>query len=191
MNILESLLGQDAAGVAQQLGRQFGIDESQASAALGALLPALVAGFHQRASSPVGLESLEAALSGGQHQQYANNLPSLGGPGVVETGNDILGQIFGSKDVSREVARRASTQSGVGADLLKRMLPVVAALAMGAMARRRFGQPSAQAGMVPAPGTSAADGGLLGMLAPMLDANRNGTMVDDVLGMIGRSMGGR
>jgi hypothetical protein len=191
MNILESLLGQDAAGVAQQVGRQFGLDESQASSALTALLPALVAGFHQRAANPSGLEALEAALRGGQHRSYLDDLQSLGRPDAVNAGNDILGQIFGSKDVSREVARRASTQSGVGADLLKRMLPVVAALAMGALARRRFGQPSAQAGMVPAPGTSAAGGGLLGMLAPMLDANRNGTMVDDIVGMIGKAMGGR
>lgn len=191
MNLLESLLGQDAAGVVQQVGRQFGIDESQASAALGALLPALVAGFHQRASSPTGLESLEAALRGGQHQQYANNLPSLGEPGAAETGNGILGQIFGSRDVSREVARQASTQTGLGVDLLKRMLPVVAALAAGALARRQFGGASAQAGMLPGPAQASQGGSLFDVLAPMLDANRNGTMVDDVIGMLGKAVGGR
>jgi hypothetical protein len=191
MNILESLLGQSAAGVVQQVGRQFGLDESQTSSALGALLPALVAGFHQRASSPTGLESLEAALRGGQHHSYLDDLQSLGRPSTVNAGNDILGQIFGSKEVSREVARRASTQTGVGADILKRMLPVVAALAMGALARRQYGGASAQAGVVPSPASSAAGGGLLEALTPMLDANRNGSMVDDVLGMIGKVMGAR
>jgi hypothetical protein len=191
MNILESLLGQSAAGVVQQVGRQFGLDESQTSSALGALLPALVAGFHQRASSPTGLESLEAALRGGQHHSYLDDLQSLGRPATVNAGNDILGQIFGSKEVSREVARRASTQTGVGADILKRMLPVVAALAMGALARRQYGGASAQAGVVPSPASSAAGGGLLEALTPMLDANRNGSMVDDVLGMIGKVMGAR
>jgi len=29
------------------------------------------------------------------------------------------------------------------------------------------------------------------MLAPMLDSNRDGSMVDDVVGMIGKFMGGR
>jgi hypothetical protein len=29
------------------------------------------------------------------------------------------------------------------------------------------------------------------MLVAMLDANRNGTMVDDVIGTIGKAMGGR
>jgi hypothetical protein len=189
MNILESLLGPDAAGVAQQVGRQFGLDESQASAALGALLPALVAGFHQRASNPTGLEALEAALRGGQLDASLDSPQSLGRTETVDAGNGILGQIFGSKDVSREVARRASAQTGVGTDLLKRMLPVVAALAAGALARRQFGGASTQAGMAPAP--ASAGGSLLDALAPMLDANRNGTMVDDVLGMIGKAMGGR
>ena len=41
----------------------------------------------------------------------------------------------------------------------------------------------------PAGGAQAslsAGGGLLGMLAPMLDANRDGSMVNDVIGMLGR-----
>jgi hypothetical protein len=191
MNMLESLLGNDAAGVAQQLGRQFGLDQAQASSALAALLPALVAGFHQKASSPPGSGSLLDALRGGQHQQYFDDPRVLGRPDVGAAGNDILGQIFGSKDVSREVARRASTQTGVGSDILKRMLPVAAALVMGALARRQFGGASAQAGMVPSPGAEPHGGGLLDMLTPMLDANRDGTMVDDVIGMIGKAMGGR
>jgi len=43
---------------------------------------------------------------------------------TVQDGNGILGHIFGSKDVSREVAARASAQSGVGADVLKKLLPI-------------------------------------------------------------------
>ncbi len=191
MNILESLLGHDSASVVQQMGRQFGLDESQASAALGALLPALVAGFHQKASNPTGLGALEAALRGGPLDANLDSPQSLGRAETVDAGNGILGQIFGSKDVSREVARRASAQTGVGADLLKRMLPVVAALAAGALARRQFGGASTQAGMVPAPSQASAGGSLFDALAPMLDANRNGTMVDDVIGMIGKAMGGR
>ena len=191
MNMLEALLGNDADGVVQQLGRQFGLDESQASSALGALLPALVAGFQQRAANTSGLESLEAALRSGHQHGYLNDLQSLGRSDTVSVGNDILGQIFGSRDVSREVATRASAHAGVGADILKRMLPVVAAVAMGALARRQFGGASARAGMVPGPAAPGQGGGLLDMLTPMLDANRDGTMVDDVIGMIGKAMGGR
>jgi hypothetical protein len=181
MDILSSLLGDQSAGVTNQLGRQFGLDPSQASAALTALLPALAAGLKTNAASSSGLEGLAGALASGGHQRYVDDLSTLGQPETAADGNGILGHIFGSKDVSREVARRASAQSGVSADVLKQMLPVVATLVMGALARRQV-----EAGPAAAPG-----GGLLDMLSPMLDANRDGSMADDVMGMIGRFMGGR
>jgi hypothetical protein len=190
MNMLEALLGDQAGGAVDQLSRQFGLDSSQTSSALGALLPAVAAGFQRNASSPSGLEALLGALGSGRHGQYADDLQSLAQPGTVDDGNGILGHIFGSKDVSREVARRASAQSGVGTDVLKQMLPVVAAMMMGAMSKRQFGGAPAQGGLGAALGQGGG-GGILDMLAPMLDSNRDGSAVDDVIAMIGKFMGGR
>jgi len=191
MNVIEALLGNQAGGVVEQLGQQFGLDESQTSSALGALLPALAAGFKRNASSQSGLDSLIGALSGGQHGQYLDDIQSLGRPETVDDGNGILGHVFGSKQVSREVAQRASAQSGVGPDILKQMLPVVATVVMGAMAKKQFGGASAQPGPGPQLGGQGGGGGLLDMLTPMLDADRDGSMVNDVIGMIGKFMGGR
>jgi hypothetical protein len=194
MNMIDSLLGAQGGAIVQQLGRQFGLDEQQASSALGALLPSLAAGFRREASSQPGLESLLGALAGGQHQRYVDDLQALGQPDAVADGNGILGHIFGSKEVSREVASRASAQSGVGADVLKQMLPVAAALVMGALSRRQAGGAATTAG-VSLPGlgglSGTPGGGLLDALTPMLDADRDGSVVDDVMGMIGKFMGGR
>ena len=44
MNMIESLLGSQSGTLVRHLGQQFGLDESQASSALGALLPSLAAG---------------------------------------------------------------------------------------------------------------------------------------------------
>ena len=181
MNILDSIMTAGNGAAVRQIGSQLGLDEAQTAAALSALLPALSAGLRQNAQTPDGLDGLLGALLSGRHQRYVENPGVLGEAETVADGNGILGHILGSKDVSREVARRASAQSGVSADVLKQMLPVVATLVMGALARRQ-----AQAG--PA---AASGGGLLDMLSPMLDANRDGSMVDDVMGMIGRFMGGR
>ena len=52
-------------------------------------------------------------------------------PTEVGKGNEILGQIFGSKDGSRAVAASASAQSGVEPSLLKKMLPILAMVAAG------------------------------------------------------------
>ena len=191
MNMIEDLLGAQGNTVVQQLGQQFGLSESQASSALGALLPALAAGFQRNASSASGIEALIGALSGGGHQKYLDDVQVLGRPETVDDGNGILGHIFGTKDVSREVARRASAQTGVGTDILKQMLPVAAALVMGALAKRQLGAAPGRAGMAPQVGGLAAGGGLLDALAPMLYSNRDGSMVDDVIGMIGKFMGGR
>ena len=180
MNILESILAAQNGGATRQLEQQFGLSQDQVSSALSALVPALAAGFNRNMSSPQGLDGLISALSGGQHQRYVDDLSALGGADTVADGNGILGHIFGSKDVSREVANRASAETGIGADVLKAMLPMAAALVMGAMARggaQGGGLGGLQAGLNPSSG-----GGILDMLSPMLDANRNGTMVDDIIG---------
>ena len=68
----------------------------------------------------------------------------------------MLGQIFGTKDVSRTVAASAATQSGLDPSLLKKMLPMLAMMAAGYMAK--------QEAVPAAPRRAAADGGLLGGL---------------------------
>ena len=183
MNILDSILGAQGGNAPQQLGRQFGLNESQVSSALSALVPAVAAGLQQNMSSPQGLDGLLSALGGGQHQRYVDDVDALHQPGTTADGNGILGHIFGSKDVSRQVASRASAQTGISEGVLKSMLPVVAAMAMGAMSKKVAAAPAPAAGARPA-------GDLLGMLKPKLDKDRDGSIVDDVMGMLGK-LGGR
>ena len=47
MSMIDALLGSQADGVVRQMSQQFGLDESQASSAITALLPALAAGLNQ------------------------------------------------------------------------------------------------------------------------------------------------
>jgi hypothetical protein len=182
MNILDNLLNAQGGRAPQQLARQFGLDETQVSSALSALVPALSAGFQKNMSSPQGLDGLLSALGGGQHQRYVDDASVLSRPETVADGNGILGHIFGSKDVSRQVASRAASQTGLGEGVLKQMLPVVAAMMMGSMSKRVAG-PSAT--------SATSSGALLEMLTPALDSNRDGSIVDDVMGMLGRFAGRR
>ena len=73
-------------------------------------------------------------------------------------GNGILGHLLGSKDVSREVASRAAAQTGLSADVLKRMLPLAATLMMGAFSKHS-GDPSSIAA-----GLGSSGGGIAAML---------------------------
>ena len=135
MNMIDALLGSQADGVVSQIGQQFGLNQSQATSAITALLPALAAGLNHNASSQSGLDALLGALGSGQHQQYVDDIQSLGRAATIDDGNGILGHVFGSKDVSRQVAHQAAAQSGIGADVLKKMLPILATVLMGALAK--------------------------------------------------------
>jgi len=186
MNILDMITNTGDGAAVRQAGSQVGLGEEQTAAALSALMPALAAGFNRNLQSPEGLASLVSALSSGTHQKYLDNPAAPSDQAAVAEGNGILSHVLGSKEVSREVANRVSAQSGIGADVLKRLLPLAATLMMGAMSKQSAGS---GAGAVPA-GLPAGGGDFASMLGPLLDRNRDGSIVDDVTSMIGRFIGG-
>lgn len=178
--ILDMLMNAAGGGAVQQLGQRFGLSDQQTRSALDQLVPALMAGLQQNTSQQGGMEALIGALQRGNHGMYLDDPEVLTRETTTQDGNSILGHIFGSKDVSRAVANRASTQTGIGAEVLKQMLPIVATMVMGSLSKRSANAPPAAA--------SASVGGLLGSL---LDQNRDGSIADDVVGMLGRFLGGR
>ncbi|WP_396625567.1 DUF937 domain-containing protein [Luteitalea sp.] len=182
MSLLEQLLGGQNGAAIDQIGRQLGLDPSQTQSAVNALLPMVAAGFQRNASaSPQGLDGLLGMLTGGSAAKYVDDPSHLAG--AADDGNSILGQIFGSKDVSREVAARAAAQTGLGPEVLKALLPMVATLVMGAMAKGAFSGGAAAAPGQPQVASAGAGGGLLDMLSPMLDSNKDGNVMDDLMGM--------
>lgn len=185
-------------GGLQSMARELGISETQAASGAEALVPAILGGFKKQAQAqPAGLEGLGGLLG------------QLGGGGLlddvlapqptnVSRGNDVLGQIFGSKDVSRAVAQNAAAQTGLDSSLLKKMLPMLAMLVTGYMAKQRGAASAAQ--FSPAGGgLGSLLGGLLGGqatgagpatsgFASMLDPNGDGNPLDDILQMVGKTM---
>jgi hypothetical protein len=180
MDMIEIIGGNDGQGFSA-IGRQFGLDATQSRAAVEQLAPAVMAGIRRNSQSPDGLSSLLGALVNGGHGRYLE-----GDDGnVTADGNAILGHVFGSKDVSRGVAAQAANFSGLDAGLLKQMLPVVAAMVMGALAKNTMGGASAQQGgglgeilgSVLGGGQSSgagAGGGLGGMLGQVLGGSSAG-----------------
>jgi hypothetical protein len=181
-------------GGLSSMAKELGVSESQAAKGAEVLIPAILGGFKKQAQAqPSGLEGLGSLLG------------QLGGGGLLDNvlapqatdvsrGNDVLGQIFGSKDVSRTVAQGAAARSGLDPALLKKMLPMVAMLVAGYMAKQGGG--AAQA--APAGGVlggllggllgggasgPAKQGSAAGGLASMLDMNGDGNPLDDILGM--------
>ena len=180
MNVLDAIVSAQNGAAVSRLGSQVGLAPDETTAALSALMPALAAGFQRNIQSQGGLESLMSALASGNHGQYLDNPASLGDPSAVADGNGILGHLLGSEEVSREVATRAAAQTGLSADVLKRMLPLAATLMMGAFSKQSGSASSLGAGV------GGSGGGIAAMLSPLLDQNRDGSIMDDVTSMIGR-----
>ena len=210
MDMMEVLKQSGAIGtVAQQLG----VNEQIAQAGAAALLPAILGGFKKTAQAqPSGLEGLGGLLGqlggGGLLDSVVSPEPT-----PVEKGNDVLGQIFGSKDVSRSVAGHAAEQTGIDSSLLKKMLPILAMLVAGYMAKQAGGEQGGGLGgligSVLGGGQASGGGGLGGMLgnvlggalgggqqaAPagglgglgsLLDLDGDGNPLDDIIGMAGK-----
>ncbi len=193
---ITDILGQT--GGLQAMARELGISESQAASGAAALAPAILGGFKKQAqASPAGLEGLGGLLG------------QLGGGGLlddvvaakptdVSRGNDVLGQIFGSKDVSRTVAQNAASQTGLDAGVLKKMLPILAMLVAGYMAKQQGGGASQAApsggglgsilgGLLGGQGTGSGAPGAAGGLGSMLDMNGDGNPLDDIMRMAGKA----
>lgn len=120
--------------------KNFGINPSQAEAAMAALLPAFSEGLRRNAANPSGVAGFMQALSSGHHAQYFENMQAAMQPDAITDGNGILGHIFGSKDVSRAVASQAAANIGLGQETLKAMLPVIASMLMGGLHKQSMGQ---------------------------------------------------
>ena len=178
---LQDLLAQaDNDGTLDQIARQLGVDREVARQGMAQLAPAVTRGLQRNAGQP-GLDDLLGSLLGG----------AGGGAGALgANGNDILGQIFGSKDVSRNVAGYASERSGLDSALLKRMLPLIASLAVTWLSQRGAqvadGGPISSGGLrggLPGQAPAAGSGSMLDSLNQMFDQDGDGSAVDDLLNM--------
>jgi hypothetical protein len=188
MNIMDML--QQSGGIGT-MAKELGINESVAQTGAAALLPAILGGFKKTTQSqPSGLDGLGGLLGqlggGGLLDSVIGTQPT-----PVEKGNDVLGQIFGSKEVSRTVAAGAEQQTGISSDLLKKMLPVVAMMVAGSMAKQgadSTGDSGGLGGLIGGlfgGGDKTSSGGV-GGIASMLDLNGDGNPLDDIIGMAGR-----
>jgi hypothetical protein len=171
MNLLDILKTANGGQNVEALASQFGLSGDQTESVLSQLLPALAQGVQNNVSQQGGLDGLLGALTSGNHSQYIDDPSMLSQPETIADGNGILGHLLGSKDLSRALATQVARNTGISDSLIKQMLPVVATLAMGAMSKQTQKQQTA----------SPLEG-----IAAMLDFNKDGSAVDDVVGLMGK-----
>jgi hypothetical protein len=187
LDLLGSDLGkQIISGVAGSTGQ----DTGKTGSVLTMALPVLMKAMQRNASTPEGAEGLMGALSKKHDGSILDNLGGLFGGGVDESvkqeGAGILGHILGSKQ--QGVEQVIGQKSGIDAGSVANILKVAAPILMGVLGKQK-----AQSNVSNSNGLGDLLGGMLtgnsadkeqGFLEQILDADGDGSVVDDVAGML-------
>ncbi|WP_459209442.1 DUF937 domain-containing protein [Aquimarina rhabdastrellae] len=188
LELLNSDLGKQViSGISNQTGQS----TEKTGNLLNMALPVLMGAMQRNASTPEGANGLLGALSGGKHNGgILDNLGGLFEGGVEESvtndGAGILGHILGNKQSSVENA--LSQKSGIDAASVGQILKVAAPIVMGLL-----GKQAQQNNVSDSSGLSNMLGGMLGggtgsknqsLIESFLDADGDGSILDDVAGMV-------
>jgi hypothetical protein len=188
--ILQQVTGSALSGVSKKIG----VDQNTMQTALAVGMPLLVTALAKNASKPAGAEALHKALVKDHDGSILDNVSGyLKKPEVTE-GAKILGHVLGSQQgaISQELAKR----TGMDATQVDQLLQVAAPLVMGALGAQTQqnnldpqGLASYLGGQQQIAQQSQPD--ILSSLNSLLDANKDGSALDDVLGMAGKLFGGQ
>jgi len=179
----------------QQVSRQLGVGEDKASTAIKAALPLLVGAMQRQAASPAGLDSLAGALDRDHDGSVLDDIGGfLGSGGSAATGAGILGHVLGSRQSN--VANSLGRSTGLDSGQILQLLAMLAPLVMGALGRAKRQAPATGGGLADILGGTtrqmdqqAPD--LMSSLGRMLDADGDGSAVDDLASIAGSLFGGR
>lgn len=195
LDLLNSDLGKTIiSGVAGQSGQS----ADKTSSVLTMALPVLMGAMKRNAASPEGAAGLMGALSGKHDGSILDNLGGLfeGGvdQSVMDDGAGILGHMLGGSQ--NNVTNALSQKTGMDSGAIMEILKVAAPLVMGYL-----GKQSKQQNVADSNGIGDLLGGLLGggdtapkqqsLIESLLDGDGDGSILDDVAGMVLNSGGAK
>ncbi|MCP5075035.1 MAG: DUF937 domain-containing protein [Rhodobacteraceae bacterium] len=177
-----------------QLANQFGLDEKKASELSGLLAPAIGSAAKKRAASG-GLGDVLGALKGEGQGGLFDDAAQAAAPEGQAQGMAFLEQLMGGKQGTEGLAGEAANRTGVDIGTIMKFLPAMAAMLQGGM-QKNLPDNSIDAMMSSDAGGSAGGlGGLvsglmgggdksaggLGALTQLLDADGDGSPLDDIM----------
>jgi hypothetical protein len=187
LDMLNSDLGKTFInGVSNQTGQ----DQNKTSSVLTMALPVLMQAMKRNAATPEGAQGLMGALENKHDGSILDNLGDFFGGGVsddaMNDGSKILGHVLGNKQQTVETA--LSQKSGMDAGSVGQILKMAAPLLMGFLGKQKKQQQVQNAS-----GLDSLLGGMLKSNSPqheqsflesILDADGDGSVIDDVAGMV-------
>ena len=187
---LEALLGLLNNQDLNQLTSQIGGNESDVKGGLTAALPAILGALNRNTQTAEGAESLNKALE--KHDGSVLNDISgyLSNPDLTD-GAGILNHLFGGQ--TNNVAQAVSQSSGLDTNGSMKMLQMLAPLVLGALGQQKkennldaAGLDSLTSMLASNFGSNEQASGMMGLVTNLLDADKDGSIVDDVMGLVGK-----
>jgi hypothetical protein len=192
-SILELLAGSLGGGAVNQIGEKLGLDPATTGKVVSAAIPLLVTALANNSSTPQGAQSLHTALSSDHDGSVLDDIMGfLGSAQGGGAGAGILKHVFGNK---RETVQAGLGQStGVDPSSVGQILEIVAPMVMGALGRQTQQSGMDAGGLTDflqgqARSAQQAQPDILGSVLGMLDANKDGGIIDDVGGILGKLFG--
>jgi hypothetical protein len=195
MDVLTQTIMQQLSGkVLSGIGKKVGVDEKTVGTALSIGMPLLVAALAKNTAKPEGAQALHKALANDHDGSILNDITGYIQDPQAANGAGILGHVLGSQQ--RVVAQGLAQNTGLTNDQVGQLLQIAAPLVMGAL-----GSQQQQQGLDPK-GLSSFLGNqqqqvqqsqpdVMGTINTLLDANSDGSALDDILGMAGKMLGGK
>ncbi|MEM8925832.1 MAG: DUF937 domain-containing protein [Actinomycetota bacterium] len=182
--LLEGIMDQLGPGGMASIAQSLGTDQNTTNAAIAAALPAILGGMANNTRDPNGAAALSNALDDHSPDVF-NQLGGLLGAGGGD-GAKILGHVLGGKQ--SHVERGVAAKSGVSLDLIMKLLPILAPLVMGYLSKQKQDQGLDAGGLGSVLGAERQQAEQrepgLGGLGALLDADGDGSALDDILGRL-------
>lgn len=189
--LLNSSLGQS---IIQNVASQFGMDQKEASGAVSAAIPTILAGMTKNAQSKEGAESLNRAIESKHDGSLLDNLSGIlqgHTQELQQDGDGILGHVFGNKRSA--VEQGISNKTGVSSSKIGPLLSTVAPIVMAYLGKEKR-QTSTNAGglgdllggLMGGAKQSRSGGGIMDLISGALDKDGDGDAMDDILDMFSK-----
>lgn len=132
MPLLDVIIGQDGKNLTR-LAKGLDLEPEATTAVLRAVVPELSHNMERETLSRGGLAQIIQHLGNPAQRDFLNDEVELDSAEAVQHGNQLLGTILRTKYQSRALADRAESETGVPAYKIRKMLPRIANVSMGAL----------------------------------------------------------
>lgn len=132
------------------IAKAYGIDPAQAAPAVASLAEAVTARLTRLTLSRGGIADIIDLMGDPNAQKSIADPSTAASPATIDEGNRVLDVLIGDKHVSRGIAARAASQSGIDVELAKKLLPAVASMMVGGLQKTAQPELSKLAAKMPA-----------------------------------------